>query len=113
MAPFAPASKAQRIRLILEENLASYSYDGMGRRTEKIDQVNASTLRYSYNNNHQVLAEYDSSYDNASAKQRYCVYGNLLLKIDEALLMHSYVTVGGNGMIVQHAKNRRCQYHGR
>ena len=42
-----------------------------------------------------MLAEYDSSYDNASAKQRYFVYGNLLLKIDEVLLMHSYVNMGG------------------
>jgi len=38
------------------------------------------------------LAEYDGADD----AQRYFVYGNFLLKIDEALLMHSNVDIGGN-----------------
>jgi len=57
--------------------------------------LTTSTVRrqdYYYGNQHQVLAEYDGADD----AQRYFVYGNFLLKIDEALLMHSNVDIGGN-----------------
>jgi len=66
--------------------------DGLGRRIEKVDRVNATTVRYDYDNQHRVLAEYDGADD----AQRDFVYGNFLLKIDEALLMHSNVNIGGN-----------------
>jgi len=60
-----------------------------GRWIEKVDHVNGTTVRYYYDNNHRVLAEYDGADD----AQRYFVYGD---SIDEALLMHSNVNIGGN-----------------
>jgi len=53
-------------------DIADFAYDGLGRRIEKIDHINNTTLRYYYSDKHQVLAEYDGAGD----EQRYFVYGN-------------------------------------
>jgi len=59
-----------------------FAYDALASRIEKKDLVDPNkTTRYYYNNNWQVLAEYDGS----NNLQRYFVYGNY---IDEVLLMN-------------------------
>ena len=60
--------------------VAEFAYDALGRRIEKKDLVNSNnTRRYYYNNNWQVLSEYDGSGD----FQRFFIYGNY---IDEVLM---------------------------
>ena len=62
-------------------SVAEYSYDALGRRTEKKDCISSSkTRRYYYSNNWQILCEYSG---NDSFKAWYA-YGNY---IDEVLLM--------------------------
>jgi YD repeat-containing protein len=62
-------------------NVAEYSYDALGRRIEKKDCVtSANTRRYYYNNNWQILAEYNGS----NTFKNWYAYGNY---IDEVLLI--------------------------
>ena len=60
-------------------DIAEFAYDALGRRIEKKDLVDANnTRRYYYNNNWQVLSEYD----NSDAYKKMYIYGNY---IDEVL----------------------------
>ncbi|MHC4619070.1 MAG: hypothetical protein ACYTEQ_15100 [Planctomycetota bacterium] len=60
---------------------STYTYDALGRRIEKKDLVTSSnTRRYYYNNNWQVLCEYDGS----NTFKYSFAYGNY---IDEVLLI--------------------------
>jgi YD repeat-containing protein len=61
-------------------DIAEFAYDALGRRIEKKDLVDSNnTRRYYYNNNWQVLSEYDGS----NSFKRFYVYGNY---IDEVLI---------------------------
>ncbi|MGB2807521.1 MAG: RHS repeat-associated core domain-containing protein [Sedimentisphaerales bacterium] len=70
------------IRITRDPNdtvVAEYSYDALGRRIEKKDLIDPNnTTRYYYNNNWQVLCEYDG----AGSYKKLFVYGNY---IDEVL----------------------------
>lgn len=71
--------------------VAEFSYDALGRRIEKKDSITSSkTRRYYYNNNWQILEEYDSS----NTLKNWYAYGNY---IDEVLMM-------GNGTNYMGAK---------
>jgi len=60
-------------------DIAEFAYDALGRRIEKKDLIDANkTRRYYYNNNWQVLCEYDAN----DVYKRCFVYGNY---IDEVL----------------------------
>ena len=60
--------------------IAEFTYDALGRRIVKVDNIASETTRYYYNADWQVLCEKDDSGDT----QRWFVYGNY---IDEVLLM--------------------------
>jgi len=60
--------------------IAEFTYDALGRRIVKVDNIASETTRYYYNADWQVLCEKDDTGDT----QRWFVYGNY---IDEALLM--------------------------
>jgi len=71
--------------------VAEYSYDALGRRIEKKDSItSANTRRYYYNDNWQILCEYDGG---GNFKQWYA-YGNY---IDEVLIRG--VTTGTSSLM--------------
>jgi YD repeat-containing protein len=71
--------------------IAEFTYDALGRRIEKKDLVDSNnTRRYYYNNNWQVLCEYDG----AGTFKLWYAYGNY---IDEVVMM-------GNGPVAAFAK---------
>ncbi|MHC4154055.1 MAG: RHS repeat domain-containing protein [Planctomycetota bacterium] len=59
--------------------IAEFAYDGLGRRIRKIDSDANETTHYYYNNNWQVLSEYDGS----GTFKAWYAYGNY---IDEVLM---------------------------
>ena len=72
-----------RIKDVNDVNVATFSYDALGRRIEKKDCIDASkTRRYYYNNNWQVLCEYDGS----NNFKQWFAYGNY---IDEVLIINT------------------------
>ena len=63
-----------------EVDVALFAYDALGRRIEKTDSIASQTTYYYYNDQWQVLAEY-----NGSSFGNLYVYGNY---IDETLRMN-------------------------
>jgi YD repeat-containing protein len=70
-----------KIEDVNDVEVATFDYDPLGRRIRKVDSKANETTLYYYNDNWQVLAEYNDS----DVLQCYFVYGNY---IDEVLLMN-------------------------
>jgi len=70
-----------RITDVNDANVAEYSYDALGRRIEKKDCItSANTRRYYYNDNWQILCEYNAA---GTYIYQWFAYGNY---IDEVLM---------------------------
>jgi len=67
-------------------DIAEFAYDALGRRIKKRDCVGDTNNVYYYNDNWQVLCEYDD----AGTPQRWFAYGNY---IDEPVLMSENFTL--------------------
>ena len=75
-----------RIVDVNDVEVATFDYDALGRRIRKVDSKADETILYYYNDNWQVLCEYDGS---DSFKQLYA-YGNY---IDEVLVKCTELTI--------------------
>ncbi|MFA7237211.1 MAG: hypothetical protein WC058_10125 [Phycisphaeraceae bacterium] len=69
--------------------VASYAYDALGRRIERVDEKASTTLRF-YHTGQRVIEDTDTS--GGGAVQRHYIWGNY---IDELLLMRDVAGVGG------------------
>jgi len=69
--------------------VASYAYDALGRRIERVDEKASTTLRFYYTDQ-RVIEDTDAS--GGGAVQRHYIWGNY---IDELLLMRDVAGIGG------------------